>query len=204
MHSIYDDPKQLDRIKELKAELGRLKENYNVPENGGLPLRGKISERKPNANSKTLKFNFQQGVNVKAVSAPYLPGRGIQLTVPLTWNGKDGVLIAQGGASNGYALWIKDGRIHWTVTRNDAATTVSAEDQVPIGQFTITVRQEKSGEVTIALDGRQAAKGNAGGPFLAQPFDGLSIGEDAGSQIREFATNKYAGEIGPVQIFLIK
>ncbi len=204
MTSIYDQQKQSNRIKELKAELDRLKEHYNVPENGGLPLRGKVSERKPNANAKTLKFKFKQGVNVKAASAPYLPGRGIQLTVSLTWNGTDGVLMAQGGASNGYALWIKDGHIHWTVTRNDAATTVSTEDQVPVGQSIITVRQEKSGEVTIAIDGRQAAQGSVGGPFLAQPFDGLSIGQDAGSQVREFTTNKYADKIGPVETLLIE
>ena len=85
-----------------------------------------------------------------------------------------------------------------------AATTVSTEDQVPVEQSTITVRQEKSGKVTIVIDGRQAAKGSVGGPFLAQPFDGLSIGQDAGSQVREFATNKYADKVGPVEILLIE
>ena len=204
MTSIYDRPDESARIKELKTELDRLKVYYEVPENGGLPLRGSPSENKPNANAKTMKFEFQQGTNVKAASSPYLPGRGIQLTLRLTHNGQDGVLIAQGGASNGYALWIRDGLLHWTVTRNDVATTVSGKDQVPFGQFIVTVRQEKSGETTIALGDRQVAKGSVAGAFLAQPFDGLSVGEDAGSHVREFATNRYAGKIGPVQISLIE
>ncbi len=205
MHSIYEDPKQSARIKELKAELDRLKEHYEVPEDGGLPLRGTSSdEKKPNANARTLKFEFQQGANVKAESSPYLPGRGIQLTVPLTFNGTDGVLIAQGGASNGYALWTKDGFLHWTVTRNDVATTVSGKDKVPSGRLTVIVRQEKTGAATIALEGREVANGNVSGEFLTQPFDGLSVGEDAGSHVREFSTNKYAGKVGPVQILLIE
>jgi len=205
MHSIYDDTKQSARIKELKAELERLKKYYQVPEDGGLPLRGTASdEKKPNANAKTLKFEFKQSANVNAGSAPWLPGRGIQLTVPLTWNGKDGVLIAQGGASNGYALWIKDGLLHWTVTRNDVAATISGKSKVPSVQFTVTVRQEKSGEATLAIADLQVAKGNFGGAFPAQPFDGLSVGQDAGSLVREFATNKYDDKIGPVQILLIE
>jgi arylsulfatase A-like enzyme len=204
MISIYDQPKQSARIKELKAELDRLRDYYDVPENGGLPLRGGPSENKPNANAKTLKFEFKQGASVKTGSAPYLPGRGIQLTVPMNFSGKDGVLVAQGGASNGYALWIKDGLLHWTVARNDVATTVSGKGKVPSGQFIVTVHQQKSGETTIALENRQVAKGNVGGAFPAQPFDGLSVGEDAGSPVREFATNKYADKVGPVQIRLIE
>ena len=202
--SIYDHSGQSRRIEELKAELDRLKKIYKVPENGGLPLRGRPSKNKPNANARTLKFKFRQGVKVKAESSPYLPARGIQLTVPLTWRGNDGVLIAQGGASNGYALWIKDGILNWTVTRNDVPTTVSGNSRIPDGQHTVTVRQEKSGKATIAIEDLLVGEGNVGGQFSAQPFDGLSVGEDAGALVREFLTNKYMDSIGPVQISLIE
>ncbi|MDA0282394.1 MAG: sulfatase, partial [Planctomycetota bacterium] len=171
MNSIYNDSQQSARIKELEAELDRLKEYYQVPEDGGLPLRGTSSdEKKPNANAKTLKFEFQQGANVTTGMAPFLPGRGIRLTVPLSYSGNDGVLIAQGGASNGYVLWIKGGLLHWTVTRNDVAATISSEGKLPLGRITATVRQDKSGEATIALDDQQVAKGSVNGSFLAQPF----------------------------------
>ena len=202
--SIYDQSGQSRRIEELKAELDRLKKIYNVPENGGLPLRGRPSKNKPNANARTLKFEFRQGVKVKAESAPYLPARGIQLTVPLTCRGNDGVLIAQGGASNGFALWIKNGILNWTVTRNDVPTTVSGNSRIPDGQHTVTVRQEKSGKATIAIEDLLVGEGNVGGPFLAQPFDGLSVGEDTGALVREFFVNKYVDSIGPVQISLIE
>lgn len=202
--SIYDQSGQSRRIEELKAELDRLKKIYKVPENGGLPLRGRPSKNKPNANARTLKFKFRQGVKVKAESSPYLPARGIQLTVPLTSRGNDGVLIAQGGASNGYALWIKDGILNWTVTRNDVPTTVSGNSMIPDGQHTVTVRQEKSGKATIAIEDLLVGEGNVGGQFSAQPLDGLSVGEDAGSLVREFLTNKYVDSIGPVQISLIE
>ena len=204
MTSLYDQPEQSAKIDELKAELNRLKEHYRVPEDGGLPLRANNSESRPNANAKKLKFQFQQGDSVRSNNAPYLPGRGIRMTVPLTFNGKDGVLVAQGGASNGYALWIEDGRLHWTVTRNDAATTISSNGKLESGPCTVTVHQEKSGVATIAVNDLQVASGTVGGAFLAQPFDGLSIGEDAGSPVQRFKTNKYADKAGPVQIQLIE
>ena len=80
------------------------------------------------------------------------------------------MLIAQGGASNGYALWIKNGILNWTVTRNDVPTTVSGNSRIPDGQHTVTVRQEKSGKATIAIEDLLVGEGNVGGPFLAQPF----------------------------------
>jgi len=205
MHSIYHNPSLSARVDGLKRELERLKKYYEVPENGGLPLRSNTSsQKKPNANAKTLKFEFKQGANVTSAAAPYLPGRGIQLTVPVTWKGADGALIAQGGASNGYVLWLKDGRLHWTVTRNDQSTTVSGESKVPSGEFSVTVRQEKSGAVTISIADLEVAKGNVGGAFPAQPFDGLSVGQDAGSPVRELATNRFADAVGPVQILLLE
>ena len=204
MHSIYQNPSLSARVDGLKRELERLKKHYQVPENGGLPLRGNEPEKKANANAKTLKFEFKQGANVTSAAAPYLPGRGIQLTVPVTWKSSDGVLIAQGGASNGYVLWIDKGRLHWTVTRNDESRTISGESRIPSGDFTATVRQEKSGAVTISIADLEVATGNVGGAFLAQPFDALSVGQDTGSPVREFETNKFADAVGPIQILLIE
>jgi len=39
MKSVYNDPEKSGKIKELKAELDRLKKKYDVPENGGLTIR---------------------------------------------------------------------------------------------------------------------------------------------------------------------
>lgn len=52
MTSIYSQPEQAAKVKELKAELGRLKKYYKVPENGGLPIQGPRPGNKRNRNPK--------------------------------------------------------------------------------------------------------------------------------------------------------
>ena len=138
-------------------------------------------------------------------AAPYLADRGIKLTVPFTYNGHDGVLIAQGGASNGFSLWIKEHVVHWTVTRNDTSSTVTAKDKLKSGQATLVVQQNKTGNVILYLNGSEIATGIVGGAFPSQPFDSLSVGQDSGSLVGPYETDmRYTDQVGPVEIQLLK
>ncbi len=207
MTSIYGAPAQAAKIAELKAELKRLRAVYKVPENGGPPQRERRKAGKTGraGNAKTLRFEFKQGAVVASSAAPHLAGRGIELTVPLTYRGQDGVLIAQGGASHGYVLWLKDGVPHWTVTREDVAKTVACEEKLAAGDMTLLLRQTKAGAVTIELNGREISSGSVGGPFAAQPLDGLSVGQDSGSRVGAYeSAQRYADKVGPVRIQLLE
>ena len=175
-----------------------------MPENGGLPLRG-AEKKAPKANVGKLQFRFEKGAVVSAPNAPYLQDRGIELTVPFSYVGSDGVLVSQGGASNGFSLWIKDGIPQWTVQRNDVASHVAAKGKLSAGKATIVVRQTKSGDVTINLNGREVASGNVGGPFTAHPLDSLCVGKDEGSHVGPYHSNMiFSGDIGATDIRLIK
>ena len=49
------------------------------------------------------------------------------------------MLIAHGGVSNGYALWIKDGIPQWTVNRDEVPRTISGIDQMAAGEHVLTI-----------------------------------------------------------------
>ncbi|MFT7640393.1 MAG: arylsulfatase A-like enzyme [Pirellulaceae bacterium] len=208
MQSIYKRPEQAAKVAELKTELERLKVEYKVPENGGLPLRGAGRPAKkaaPRANRNTMQFQFKQGDIIAPNVAPYLPGRGLELTVPIAHNGKDGVLIAQGGASNGFALWIKDGFPQWTVKRNDQAKTIAGSKKLTSEAATLVVKQSKAGAVSLKLNASDIGNGSVGGAFLAQPFESLAVGQDDGTLVGAYDTkNRYTGKIGPVAIQLLE
>jgi arylsulfatase len=125
------------------------------------------------------------------------------VNVPFSYSGNDGVLVAQGGASEGYALWIKDGIPQWTVNRSDESVTISGSAQLSPGRHTLKVVQDKKGIAQLKLDGTEIAKGSVGGAFVVQPHDSLSVGVDSGSPVTEYGkSNRYPDEIGPVAIEL--
>ena len=51
-----------------------------------------------------------------AAVAPNLRNRGFRITAELDLpdGGADGVIVTHGGAAGGYALYLQDGRLHWT------------------------------------------------------------------------------------------
>ena len=204
MKSIYGEPEMAGKVSALKAELDRLKKVYEVPENGGLEIRPHTQRGAGSAGKEKIKFNFSKGA-VPNNKAPYIEGRGIDVTAAFAYSGKDGVLVAQGGASEGYALWIKGGVPQWTVKRTDEGATVAGSDKLSSGQHTLNVAQDKKGAVVMKLDGKEIARGSVGGAFNLQPNDSLSVGSDSGSPVTEYGkSNSYPDEIGSVKIELIR
>ncbi len=205
MKSVYDHPEQAGRIKALKAELERLRKVYDVPENGGLEIEQPQAVRTANSAVRDkLKFSFNRGA-VPNTQAPFLQGRGIDLKVSFTCSGSDGVLVAQGGASEGYALWIKGGVPQWSVNRTDESVTVAGSEKLSPGKHTLHVIQDKTGAAVLKLDGQEIARGSVGGAFAGQPNDSLSVGSDSGSPVADYGkSNSYPDEIAQVEIQLLK
>ena len=205
MKSVYDDPEKAGTIKALKAELDRLKKQYDVPENGGQEIRQHSQRRKNNsAKVDKLSFSFKRG-SVPNNKAPYIKDRGIGLNVTFSYSGNDGVLVAQGGASDGYSLWIKGGVPQWSVKRIDELVTISGSDRLSPGRHTLSVTQGKDGMAMLKLDRKEIAKGSVGGAFATQPNDSLSVGSDSGSPVTDYGKSKsYPDEISQVKIELKK
>ncbi len=205
MQSIYHDPEMAGTIQILKAELDRLRKLYEVPENGGLDIvRKRRKSGGSSAEKDKLNFSFPKGI-VPSASSPYLVGRAIELTAKFNYANRDGVLVAQGGASHGYALWIKDGCPQWSIARDDKVSTVSANKKLAPGKQILMVTQTKTGSVTIKSNGNDLATGKVPGAFIEQPLDSLSVGMDSGSQVTSYGRAKaYPEELEPVVIRLTK
>ncbi len=203
MRSVYSNPEMAGRIKALKEELDRLRKVYQVPENGGLAIQRQVPRGGASARQDKLSFVFPKGV-VPNNQAPYIAGRGIEVAVTFAYTNRDGVLVAQGGASEGYALWIKEGVPQWTVKRTDEGITVAGRDKLTPGVQTLSVIQNKKGVAVLKLGGREIARGSVGGAFVMQPNDSLSVGIDSGSPVTEYGRfNSYPDAIEPVAITLI-
>jgi len=142
--------------------------------------------------------------NVVTNPSPQIANRALRIrcdVVPAGADGSaDGVLLAQGGDQRGYALHIKSGRPVFSV-REDGKLTEVAASTAPEGRFALEANLAKDGTMTLAIDGKIAARGKAPGPIKAQPRDELSIGRDTFSAVGDYAPpHPYRGKVENVRV----
>jgi arylsulfatase len=112
----------------------------------------------------------------------------------------NGVILAQGGRQNGYALHLADGRPVFSVRVAEKLFTIAASD-APAGRFTLEARLESDGAMSLAVNGKVVAQGRASGLIPVQPTDGLSIGQDVRTAVGDYAApHPLRGSVEKVQI----
>ena len=71
----------------------------------------------------------------------------IAAAVDVAGDGAEGVLFSQGARAGGHALYVKDGRLHYTYNwLGEKEQTVSSSAEVPAGSHVLTAEFQKTGD----------------------------------------------------------
>jgi arylsulfatase A-like enzyme len=133
-------------------------------------------------------------------SAPQIANQPLTITCEVEPQSRDGVILAQGGNQQGYALWLRDGQLLFGVRINGKLTSIAAKE-MPAGRLTLTGRLNRDGVMQLLVNGRIMAEGKAPGPIPTQPVDELSIGRDARTPVGDYAApHPLQGKIENVRI----
>ncbi len=117
--------------------------------------------------------------------SPQVAGRPLVVRVTVAGATGDGVILAQGGREHGYGLHVAGGRVHFTVRRDGKAEAIAAAREGE--DFVVTARQGADGAMELQVGGGPVVRGSAGGLIAVQPKDGLSVCEDTGSAVGDYA-----------------
>ncbi|MDD2600689.1 MAG: arylsulfatase [Kiritimatiellae bacterium] len=113
----------------------------------------------------------------------------------------DGVLMVRGGQSEGLAVYVKSGKLTFTVCRSGKKTTVTASEKVPAKPYTVKAALKQGGRMSLLLEGIEVAAGSAGGLLSREPGEPFSIGEDNITAAGEYEIPfKYKGRITDVKL----
>jgi arylsulfatase A-like enzyme len=112
----------------------------------------------------------------------------------------DGMILARGGKSAGYALWLKQGRPVFTVNPGGKPVSVVAKDAVT-GWATLTGTITGDRQITLAVDGKTVGKAPLPNLIDRDPNDTMQIGADLGSPVLDPAPPPFSGLIEHVRIF---
>jgi N-acetylglucosamine-6-sulfatase len=114
----------------------------------------------------------------------------------------DGVVLARGGQSLGYALYLEDGRPMFTVRTEGEPVTVAGKESI-VGKWThlaAVIGQDL--RVALYVNGRSVGSEKLPGFLARDPFEAMQIGADMGSQVVAYKRRGgFAGLIESVRIF---
>lgn len=113
----------------------------------------------------------------------------------------NGVILARGGQSQGYALHLVDGRPVFSVTAQNNTSSVEAKKPIT-GEWTHlagVITADK--QLVLYVNGEVTATGKLPSFITRDPSDTMQLGADSGSQVTEYKAQGFVGLIESVRIF---
>jgi arylsulfatase len=211
-----------EKLKQLQAAFDDEADKFDVyPLDDRFAERGMIPDR-PSVVKGRTSFRYSAGTTrIPEGSAPPIYQRGHTITARVTVpeSGADGVLVAEGGSSGGYTLFVQHGMVHYEYNFfGKAVYRVSSAERLPAGDVVIVLDYEQNpfkrfvestgGPATLRVNGKVVGTGlieNAVvGRFSAT--ETLDIGMDLGATVsaayRAQSPFAFTGKIRDINIQL--
>jgi arylsulfatase len=182
LHDLAADKPGL--VEKLAAEFQAYAERADVS-----PV-GTWSGRKPEpkqASNKRERFELRGGDDLPQEKAPNIAGRGLRIEGTVSSQDRDGVIVAQGGSSQGYALILNHGTLQFLTRVDGKITRCAMPKPAPKGKFSFLAKMSPDGKVQLHT-GRRVHLGNKVDPLKVMPIDGLQVGRDTGGCVGEYAS----------------
>jgi arylsulfatase len=178
---------QPERVEKLAAMWQAWAQRAHVlPLNPTNPKNKKI--KKSAFNHEQERFELKQDDDLDRFHAPYVQGRpfGVTATVTSTTNSADGVIVAQGGVTHGWSLYVADGEFCFATTHQGKRTVIRSGKMLD-ERAEVTVTLDKEGGVTFLVNGVTAKVAHVPGTLVQQPLDGLQVGKDMQGEVGLYA-----------------
>jgi len=151
--------------------------------------------------SKERSFRLEAGARLEREEAPRIAGKAFGVRAALASTAANGVIVAQGGSSQGFALYVKGRRPALALRVNGSITSIAGPEPLPEGPVEVSARVGAAGELSLAVGGATVAEGRAPAPIPRMPLDGLQVGRDDGGAVGPYRTPfAFGGKIDEVVI----
>lgn len=138
---------------------------------------------------------YELGRRATMQYSPEVQGKSISLSTQISArNGENpyGVIAAQGDSKDGYVLYLKDGKLHFTVKQGGNSYEATTQEALP-ESFEVSAILANDGKMEIKVDGLTKASAKAKGAFTKNLNGNLRTGRDFGG---ERNIGDYTGEFG--------
>jgi arylsulfatase len=146
-------------------------------------------------------LHLTSDTNIPRRKGPHIANKLIKVTAQIIKPASDGVIIADGGTSSGYSLYMKDNKLNFATRFEGALMVVTADEPLPENVKEIEANLAKDGAVTLTADGKIVGTGKVHGLLDKDPVDGLQVGKDLAGAVGDYqGPFAFKGEIGNVTV----
>jgi len=207
--------KHPEKLKELVALFDTEAKKYQV-----YPLDDRFAERgvvpRPSVVAGRTKITYSAGASrIPEGSAPHTYQRSHKITANLSITpDTEGVIVACGGTSGGYTLYVKDGKLHYVYRFFGKETyRLESREKLPEGEVVVAMNYEQlpfkpfvestGGKAELFVNGKSMAVGDVKNsvPGRFSATETMDIGKDLGSPVgdyRDQAPFAFTGKIESV------
>jgi arylsulfatase A len=144
---------------------------------------------------------WKSGDSLPAARAPDIAGMALEILAEIEPAGTDGVIVTQGGAARGYAVYLTAGKLAFAVRENGELTAIVAKEPLGNGRFLVQATLGQDGALALLVDGKKVGDGKAAGLIQQQPKGGLSVGSAAHAAVGNYVLpNPFKGKVSNVRV----
>ncbi len=162
------------------------------------PKSEKANESGRAFNKRQTRFAPQQGDDLDRFKGPFVQRRGFAVTATVVPDGSEanGVIVAQGGSSHGWSLFLVEGELCFAATHQGKRTVIRSATQLS-GKTRVGAALDVNGVVKLTVDGQEVCLEQVPGPLASQPQDGLQVGQDTQGAVGNYtAPFPLQGKVG--------
>lgn len=154
------------------------------------------------AGGSPVQGSLKSGDALENDASPQVAEHALSISAQIDSTAPKGVIIAQGGGGNGYALYVQDGKLAFAVRVKRKLTVVTATKALDAGAHQVAAQLAADGKVTLTVDGATVGQGQAS-LLSAQPVEGLTVGGDGKNAVGEYdAPNAFSGNVQNAKVAL--
>jgi arylsulfatase A-like enzyme len=154
------------------------------------------------AGKKALQFDGKSHVEVPKSASLDPSGGAWTVEAVVKADKPDGIILARGGKSQGYALHLAGGKPTFTVNASNKPASVTADQEITGAWTHLAAVLSSEGKLLIYINGKLAGTEKGKGFITSDPNDLMQIGADLGSSVLgEGSSTGLNGLVESVQLF---
>jgi arylsulfatase len=158
------------------------------------------NRNKKNFGSKKKTFNLDANANLTKELSPMIRKKSFEVEVHIEKQG-EGILVAQGGDTHGWVLFVRDNFAHFSLSLGGKIETIKANKKLTEREVKIVASLNPNGIVELFAGKRKLGSGKVSSLVKEMPIDGLQVGRDEGGTVGDYKDAfDFNGKIKKVRI----
>lgn len=141
------------------------------------------------------------GESVSGGNAPQVEDKALTVSCKVETQSANGVIVAHGGASTGYALHLEEGKMVFTTRIGNQTFDVETPFPKSPNSHRVVAELTKEGVIRLQIDGGAWSEKKTSGLLTRQPKESFCVGVDDGVAVTNYReSTPFAGKITDLRV----